>query len=74
MINLIRRLIFYPAGKVEEGGKDHISIYARVENVGASEMQIDVELKFFLYNHNAKKYSVFQGMNIFINTPLYFKI
>ncbi|ANM67208.1 TRAF-like family protein [Arabidopsis thaliana] len=54
------RLIFYPAGKVEEGGKDHISIYARVENVGASEMQIDVELKFFLYNHNAKKYSVFQ--------------
>ncbi|VYS62132.1 unnamed protein product [Arabidopsis thaliana] len=52
------RLIFYPAGKVEEGGKDHVSIYARIENVGAS-MQIDAELKFFIYNHNNKQYSVF---------------
>jgi len=67
MINLIRRLIFYPAGKLEEGGKDHVSIYARIENVGAS-MQIDAELKFFIYNHNNKQYSVFQGMNIFTNT------
>ncbi|KAL9816864.1 putative ubiquitinyl hydrolase 1 [Arabidopsis thaliana] len=53
------RLIFYPAGKVDEGGKDHVSIYARIENVGAS-MQIDAELKFFIYNHNNKQYSVFQ--------------
>ncbi|KAG2330924.1 hypothetical protein Bca52824_002104 [Brassica carinata] len=64
------RLIFHPAGKEgEDGGKDHVSIYARIENVAASEMlmnnwEIKAELKFFIYNHNVKKYSVFQDGSV----------
>ncbi|EOA23070.1 hypothetical protein CARUB_v10003850mg [Capsella rubella] len=59
------RLVFYPAGKLEDDGKNHVSVYVRIENVAASEMlmnnwELNVELKFFIYNHNIKKYSMFQ--------------
>lgn len=75
MIYTIRRLIFHPAGKEEEDGKDHVSVYARIEDIAASEMlmnnwEINVELKFFIYNYNVKKYSTFQGINIFVNKLL----
>lgn len=61
---MIRRLILYPCGNKKDGGKNHVSIYVRLETSISDiskNWEIHVDLKYFFIDQNKKKYLTVQG-------------
>lgn len=60
----------YPLGNDNDGGKDHFSIYVRLETLVSNlpkNWEIQVDMKFLVFNQNHKKYLTVQGTEIFLS-------
>ncbi|KAF2547673.1 hypothetical protein F2Q70_00022074 [Brassica cretica] len=65
------RLILYPLGNDNDGGKDHFSIYVRLETLVSNlpkNWEIQVDMKFLVFNQNHKKYLTVQAQFIELST------
>ena len=58
-----RKLLLYPNGNAKRNGNDHISLYLALADTGiiSDGSQIDVRLKFFVYDQIQDKYLTIQG-------------
>ena len=58
-----RKLLLYPNGNAKTNGNDHISLYLALADTSAIShgSQIDVRLKFFVYDQIQDKYLTIQG-------------
>ncbi|XP_057990311.1 uncharacterized protein LOC110672902 [Hevea brasiliensis] len=56
------KLVLYPSGNVKRGGNDHISLYVAIaeENAIPPGSQVDVILRFSIYDHIRDKYLTIQ--------------
>ncbi|KAL1199562.1 Ubiquitin C-terminal hydrolase 12 [Cardamine amara subsp. amara] len=52
------RLVLYVNGNQNDGGKDHISLYVRLEDTESlpKDWEVNVDLKLFVYNGKQSKY------------------
>ncbi|KAL0722899.1 hypothetical protein Bca4012_037498 [Brassica carinata] len=65
------RLVFYPLGNENDGGKDHISLYVRLETLVTDlpeNWEIHMDMKFLVFNQNHKKYLTVQAQFIELST------
>ncbi|XP_020878806.1 LOW QUALITY PROTEIN: uncharacterized protein LOC9308279 [Arabidopsis lyrata subsp. lyrata] len=54
------RLVLYTNGKQDDGGKDHVSLYARIVETESLPIgwEVNVDLKLFVYNGKLNKYLI----------------
>ena len=60
--------MLYPEGNAKRNGNDHISLYLALaeSNAISHGCQINVTLKFFIYDHIQDKYLIMQGRCIYL--------
>ncbi|XP_021625080.1 MATH domain and coiled-coil domain-containing protein At3g58250 [Manihot esculenta] len=64
------KLVLYPSGNVKRDGSDHISLYLAIAEPNAIPpgSQVDVILKFFVFDHLRDEYLTIQGSRIYYST------
>jgi hypothetical protein len=57
------RLVLYVNGNEKDGGKDHVSLYAKIVETESLPVgwEVNVDLKLFVYNGKLNKYLIVTG-------------
>ncbi|CAH2053226.1 unnamed protein product [Thlaspi arvense] len=59
-------LVVYPNGNKKDSGSGYLSLYVAIDNstLVAAHQEVNVDLKFYIYNKNERKYFTIQDTNV----------